>query len=92
MWRWRWAAIGGGAVMLGVLAACSSDTKSISNNQVPAGVQAAFDAEHPYAKMNHPSVRSNANGASDYVVPYTRPDGTTGQATYSSSGELLEDK
>lgn len=90
MRRWRWAAIGGGAMMLGVLAACSSsDTKSINNNQVPAGVQAAFDAEHPYAKMNSPSVRSDN---STYVIPYTRPDGSTGQATYSPSGELLDDK
>jgi len=92
MRRWRWAAIGGGAVMLGVLAACSSEGTSIANNQVPAGVQAAFDAEHPYAKMNHPSTRGDSNGASAYVIPYTRPDGSTGEATYSPSGELLEDK
>ncbi len=82
-------------VAAGLLAAgCSSNTsqQGVSPNQVPAAVQAAFDTEHPYAQMNNPQRISNEDGSVSYQIPYTRPDGTKGSATYAPSGELQKDQ
>ncbi len=75
-----------------MLAACSQTGQTIGDNQIPAGVNAAFTAEHPYAKMDHPTEKQHQNGPAAYVIPYTRPDGTRGEASYSPAGVLLEDK
>jgi hypothetical protein len=79
------------AILLG---GCSSNTnkQSISDNQVPAAVQGAFYTEHPYAQMNSPDRISNDDGSVSYKIPYTRPDGTKGSATYAQTGELQKDQ
>jgi hypothetical protein len=75
------------------LVACSSNDQSISQGDLPAGVRAAFIAEHPYATIDHAKVENNPGGQpEDYVIPYTRPDGTSGKATYTPAGSILEDK
>jgi PBP1b-binding outer membrane lipoprotein LpoB len=76
------------------IAGCSSNTtnQSISDNQVPAAVQGAFYTEHPYAQMNSPNRVSNDDGSVSYKIPYTRPDGTKGSATYAQTGELQKDQ
>ena len=80
-------------LILAVLVGCASDNSSqkVQPNEIPAAVQAAFDSEHPYAKMNNPTKVSNEDGSTSFKIPYTRPDGTTGTATYAQMGELLSD-
>ena len=75
------------------LVGCSSDNSSqkIQPNQIPVAVQGAFDSEHPYAQINNPTQVSNQDGSTSYKIPYTRPDGTKGTATYSQMGELQKD-
>ena len=63
----------------------------ITPHAIPAAVQGAFYSEHPYAKMNNPTQVTNDDGSTSYKIPYTRPDGTTGTATYAQMGELLSD-
>jgi hypothetical protein len=77
-----------------LVAGCSSSTtnQSIGTNQVPAAVQGAFYTEHPYAQMNGPDRVSNDDGSVSYKIPYTRPDGTKGSATYAQTGELQKDQ
>jgi hypothetical protein len=70
----------------------AADGNAIANNQIPAGVQAAFASEHPYGTIQNPREISDNNGPTAYVIPYTRPDGTKGTVTYSPSGVLLSDK
>jgi hypothetical protein len=73
---------------------CSSTMpgQGIQPNEVPAAVQGAFYTEHPYAQMNNPARISNDDGSLSYKIPYTRPDGTKGSATYAQSGELQKDQ
>jgi hypothetical protein len=73
---------------------CSSNTsqQSVGTNEIPAAVQGAFYTEHPYAQMNSPQKISNDDGSSSYKIPYTRPDGTKGSATYAATGELQKDQ
>jgi hypothetical protein len=77
-------------VVAGYLAfGCSSNTSktNVTVNQIPAAVQGAFYTEHPYAQMNHPQKVTDADGSVSYLIPYTRPDGTTGKVTYAPTGE-----
>ena len=69
----------------------TSDGTVIRPNQVPVAVSAAFSTEHPYAKMTQAAERTQQGEADQYTVQYTRPDGSTGKATYSGSGALLND-
>ncbi|MDP9175498.1 MAG: hypothetical protein M3O30_16775 [Planctomycetota bacterium] len=75
-----------------VASGCATNLKSVSDTALPDGVRAAFAAEHPYANINHPSMRTDPNGSATYIVPYTRPDTTEGTAVYTESGVLLDDK
>jgi hypothetical protein len=81
-------------VAAGLLAGCSSNSnqQGIDSNQVPAAVQGAFYTEHPYAQMNGTDRISNDDGSVSYKIPYTRPDGTKGSATYAQTGELQKDQ
>ncbi len=84
-------------ILLGLCAVgCSStsggSSEGIQPNQVPAAVQGAFYTEHPYAQMNHPKEDTASDGSVSYIIPYTRPDGTKGQATYAQTGELQKDQ
>ncbi|HEX4056136.1 MAG TPA: hypothetical protein VHX86_17885 [Tepidisphaeraceae bacterium] len=88
-----WLAI----VAAGLLAAgCSStsdgSSEGIEPKSVPAAVQGAFYTEHPYAQMNHPKKDTDSDGSVSYEIPYTRPDGTKGNATYAQTGELQKDQ
>lgn len=84
-------------VVAALLAAgCSSSSggssEGIEPKEVPAAVQAAFDTEHPYAQMNNPKKETDSDGSVSYEIPYTRPDGTKGTATYAQTGELQKDQ
>jgi hypothetical protein len=59
---------------------------------LPSGVTAAFTAEHPYAKVHDAKIQQDKDGVERYVVPYTRPDGTEGTATYTEAGVQLDDR
>ena len=85
----RWCLL----LILAGLAGCSSDNSSqkVQPNQIPASVQGAFYSEHPYAQINNPTKVSNQDGSTSYQIPYTRPDGTKGTATYAEMGELQKD-
>ena len=79
------------------VAACSHNsngptTVNINANQVPTAVQSAFSAEHPYAQMDKPIQQTQTNHGAIYKIPFTRTDGSTGTATYTSFGELLKDE
>jgi hypothetical protein len=81
------------SAVLCLAAGCASNSgnksSEIDESQIPKAVQAAFDSEHPYAKIDHPKTYSDSNGITVYEIPYTRPDGTSGKARYGSTGELL---
>jgi len=85
----RWSLL---FILIG-LAGCTNNSTSqtVQPNQIPAAVQGAFYSEHPYAKVNHPTKITNDDGTTSYQIPYTRPDGTTGTATYAEMGELQKD-
>ena len=89
-----WPAI----ILAGILlVGCSSSSdnsrkEDVEPNDVPAAVQGACYAEHPYAKMDHPQRISNDNGSTSYEIPYVRPDGTKGKATYAPTGDLQVDQ
>jgi len=72
----------------------SSGEKSSGSGEgsVPTAVKAAFDSEHFYAKMDHPTTRSSSDGGTIYEIPYTNADGTKGIATYGPTGELLKNE
>ena len=74
-----------------LMLSCSSNTNStdIKPTAIPAAVQGAFDTEHPYAQMNHPKSLTATDGSVTYLIPYTRPDGTSGKVTYAPTGEIL---
>ena len=81
-------------LLLTGLTACASNqdqNKSSDDNKVPSDVQAAFYSEHPYAKMNNPSKADTPQDGPVYTIPYTRSDGSTGVAVYSSMGVLRSD-
>ncbi|MGD0462484.1 MAG: hypothetical protein ABSB74_08350 [Tepidisphaeraceae bacterium] len=86
-----WLTIVAAGLLLG---GCSSSTsqQGVEANQVPAAVQGPFYTEHPYAQMNNPKRISNEDGSVSYQIPYTRPDGTKGSATYAPTGELQKDQ
>jgi len=50
---------------------------------------AAFAAEHPYDKIHDPREVDDSNGATRYIIPYARPDGSEGSLTYAPTGEVL---
>ena len=80
------------AAVLCLAAGCESNSSKpsqISESDIPNAVQAAFTAEHPYSKIDHPKTYSDSNGVKVYEIPYTRSDGTTGIAKYGASGELI---
>ena len=79
-------------MVFAALTACASNSRPASDDSLPAGVVAAFTAEHPYAKVHNASEKTSKDGVETYTVPYTRPDGTEGAATYSEAGVLLDDK
>jgi hypothetical protein len=81
-----------GLLLAGCSVSAKSSKASIEVNQIPAAVQGAFDSEHPYAQINDPIRISNQDGSVSYQIPYTRPDGTKGTATYAPTGELQNDK
>jgi hypothetical protein len=66
-------------------------SREISASDVPTAVVAAFKSEHPYAEINHPKTYTDCNKNTVYEIPYTRPDGTSGDARYGAMGELLMD-
>jgi hypothetical protein len=76
----------------GLLAGCTAENTSRPAENIPAAVTAAFSAEHPYATIDHPKELDMQDGSTRYEVPYQRPDGTKGEATYAPSGELIRDK
>jgi hypothetical protein len=85
------------SILVLLLVACSSNsnaptTTTIMANQVPAAVQSAFSAEHPYAQMSMHVEQTQTNKGYVYKIPFTRTDGSTGTATYTSSGELIKDE
>jgi uncharacterized lipoprotein YajG len=86
-----WMAIAAAGLLV---AGCNSSTTTvqIQPRAVPAAVQGAFYTEHPYAQMNHPRQETNIDGSVSYVIPYTRPDGTKGKATYAPTGEEQKDQ
>jgi hypothetical protein len=63
--------------------------KAISVSDLPTAIIAAFTAEHPYDKIHDPRQIDDSNGATRFLVPYTRPDGTEGSLTYAPTGEAL---
>lgn len=90
-----WAAIVLSGILLAGCTTTSSDIvskDSIDPNNVPSAVQGAFFAEHPYAKMDHPSKLTSDKGVVSYEIPYVRPDGTKGKATYAETGDLQIDQ
>ncbi len=79
------------------LAGCASSStsgtsQSVNPQDVPAAVQAAFYSEHPYAQMDHPSKHKTWDDWTYYEIPYTRSDGTKGDATYAPTGEIQKDQ
>jgi uncharacterized lipoprotein len=83
-------------LLLTGLAACASNQQSDRNqnsgeSKIPSDVQAAFYSEHPYAKMNNPTERDTQQDGTVYTIPYTRSDGSTGVAVYTSMGVLRSD-
>jgi hypothetical protein len=87
------------SMLLLCLAACSNNSNSngqntttIQPNQLPTAVQSAFSAEHPYAQMNMHVEQTKTNHGDTYKIPFTRTDGSTGTATYTSFGELIKDE
>jgi hypothetical protein len=82
-------------LLLLLAAGCASSQSSNSDKSkgdktlVPDGVTAAFTAEHPYAKMDDPREKDQDN-VKTYIVPYKLPDGSTGQATYTEAGVLID--
>jgi hypothetical protein len=69
---------------------CAYSSKPASEDSLPSGVLAAFNAEHPYAKIHNSNVRTEKDGQESYVIPFTRPDGTEGSARYTEAGVLLD--
>jgi uncharacterized lipoprotein len=83
-------------LLLTALAACASNQQSGQNqnsgeSKIPDDVKAAFYSEHPYAKMNNPSTQNSQQDGTVYTIPYTRSDGSTGLAIYTSMGVLRSD-
>ena len=58
-----------------------------SNDNLPLGVQAAFVAEHPYAKIDQSKKISDPAGNDRYIITYANPDGSKAGAAYGSGGE-----
>jgi hypothetical protein len=79
-------------ILLAVVAAgCStSQSKDSKENDtlVPNGVTAAFTAEHPYAEIKDPKEKDQ-DDMKTYIIPYTLPDGSKGQAVYTEAGVLI---
>jgi hypothetical protein len=87
------------SVLVLFLAACGSNSNSnapttatIMPNQLPTAVQSAFSAEHPYAQMSMHVEQTRTDKGYVYKIPFTRTDGSTGTATYTSYGELIKDE
>jgi hypothetical protein len=67
----------------------SPQGQAITVSDVPTAIIAAFTAEHPYDKIHDPRQITDANGATRFIIPYTRPDGSEGSLTYAPTGESL---
>ena len=67
----------------------SPQGRAISQGDVPTAIVAAFAAEHPYDKIHDPREVDDSNGATRYIIPYARPDGSEGSLTYAPTGEVL---
>jgi hypothetical protein len=67
----------------------SPQGRAISQSDIPTAIVAAFAAEHPYDKIHDPRQVDDSDGATRYIIPYTRPDGSEGSLTYAPTGEVL---
>jgi hypothetical protein len=81
----RWMTL---AILAGLLTAgCASDDHPDSTADLPRAVQAAFAAEHPYAKIDQVNHDKDSNGNEEYVIAYSNPDGAKASAIFGPSGE-----
>ena len=78
--------------MSGLLLAGCSATGTSADGKTTQAVVAAFLSEHPYSKMDDAKEQQAKDGSEQYVLAYTRADGTKGQAVYTPDGVIVSDQ
>jgi len=73
-----------------MLAGCSA-TGTSADGKTTQAVMAAFWSEHPYSKMDD-AKEQKVNGSDQYVLAYTKADGTKGTVVYTPDGVIVSDQ